>query len=312
MLATSDALATTEVDTPRSLRPQLTPMLLLAPAFIMLAIFIGWPVVQMIVMSFQEYGRAQIFGADPEFIALGNYTKVLADPTFWAVLGRSVALAAVCVVATMVLGMAIAVMMTKLGKVMRTVVSVGLLLAWAMPALTATIVWGWIFDTSYGLVNWLMTKLTGDNWFGHSWLIDPLSFFGVAAIIIVWGAIPFVALSLYAGLTQVPSEVLEAASLDGANGWRRFGNVTFPYIRSIVIVVLILQIIWDLRVFAQIYALQTIGGIREQTNTIGVYIYTESMASGRLGTGGAISVILVAILLAVSAYYIRLTLRNED
>lgn len=293
-------------------RPQLAPLALLAPAFIMLAIFIGWPVIQMIIMSFQEYGRAQIFGAPPKFVALDNYTKVLTDPTFWAVLGRSVGLAAVSVVFTMGLGLLIAILMTKVGKVMRTVISVGLLLAWAMPALTATVVWGWMFDTSYGLVNWLMTKITGDDWFGHSWLIDPLSFFGVAAIIIIWGAIPFVALSIYAGLTQVPEEVLEAAALDGASGPRRFVNITFPYIRSIVIVVLILQIIWDLRVFAQIYALQTIGGVREQTNTIGVYIYSESMASGRLGTGGAISVILVAILLAISAYYIRLTLKQED
>ncbi|HMS37194.1 MAG TPA: sugar ABC transporter permease, partial [Arachnia sp.] len=142
--------------------------------------------------------------------------------------------------------------------------------------------------------------------------VDPLSFFTVAGIIIVWGAIPFVALSIYAALTQVPTEVLEAASLDGASGLRRFWNVTMPFIRSILVVLLILQIIWDLRVFAQIYALQTIGGVRETTNTIGVYIYNESMASGKLGTGGAISIILVAIMLAISAYYIRLTLKQED
>ncbi|WP_226966132.1 carbohydrate ABC transporter permease [Tessaracoccus defluvii] len=131
-------------------------------------------------------------------------------------------------------------------------------------------------------------------------------------MIIVWGAVPFVALSLYAALTQVPGEVLEAASLDGAGGLKRFWFITVPYIRSILVVLVILQIIWDLRVFAQIYALQTIGGVRETTNTIGVYIYNESMASGKLGTGGAISVILVAIMLAISAYYIRLTLKQED
>jgi N,N'-diacetylchitobiose transport system permease protein len=285
---------------------------LLAPAFIMLAVFIGWPVIQLTIMSFQKYGREQIFGKPAEFIGLQNYVTVLTDPEFWTVLWRSVAFAAVCVVLTMVLGLAIAVLMTRLGAVMRTVVSVGLLLAWSMPALTATIVWGWIFDTSYGLVNHMLTRITGDSWMGHSWLIDPLSFFTVAGIIIVWGAVPFVALSIYAALTQVPSEVLEAASLDGASGFRRFWNVTMPFIRSILVVLLILQIIWDLRVFAQIYALQTIGGVRETTNTIGVYIYNESMASGKLGTGGAISIILVAIMLAISAYYIRLTLKQED
>jgi N,N'-diacetylchitobiose transport system permease protein len=289
-----------------------TPLALLTPALIMLAVFIGWPLVQLVIMSFQKFGRAQIFGAPPEFIGLDNYAAVLTDPEFWAVLGRSVVLCIVSVVATMLLGIVIAVMMTKLGAVMRTAVSVSLLLAWAMPALTATIVWGWIFDTQYGLVNWVLTRITGTDWMGHSWLIDPLSFFAVAAIIITWGAIPFVAFSTYAGLSQVPGEVLEASSLDGAGGFARFRLIVLPYIRSILLVLLVLQVIWDLRVFAQIYALQSIGGVRAETNTIGVYIYSVSMASGDLGAGGAISVILVVILLAISAVWIRTMLKSEE
>ncbi|GAA1646394.1 carbohydrate ABC transporter permease [Microbacterium flavum] len=289
-----------------------TPLALLLPALVMLVVFIGWPLLQLIIMSFQKYGREQIFGAPPSFVWFDNYVKVLTDPQFWIVLGRSFGLMIVCAAATMVFGIAIALMMKSLGKVMRTVVSIGLLLAWAMPALTATIVWGWIFDTSYGLVNYLLTQITGQNWIGHSWLSDPLSFFGVAAIIITWGAIPFVAFSTYAGLSQVPDEVLEAASLDGSSAWQRFRFIVLPYVRSILIVLLILQVIWDLRVFAQIYALQTVGGIRADTNTIGVYIYSVSMATGDLGSGGAISVLLVIILLAISAYYIRTMLKEDE
>ena len=85
-----------------------------------------------------------------------------------------------------------------------------------------------------------------------------------------------------------------------------------PYVRSILVVLLILQVIWDLRVFAQIYALQTVGGIRADTNTIGVYLYSVSMATGDLGSGGAISVLLVIILLAISAYYIRTMLKEDE
>ena len=288
------------------------PLLLLLPSLAMLAVFIGWPIVQMVVMSFQEFGRAQIFGAPPAFVGPGNYVDVLTDPEFWAVLTRSIALCVVSVAATMVLGVLIAILLTRLGRVMRTAVSISLLLAWAMPALTATIVWGWIFGTQYGLVNWVLTRITGTDWTGHSWLIDPVSFFAVAAIVITWGAVPFVVFTTYAGLTQVPDEVMEAASLDGAGGLARFRLIVFPYLRSILVVLLILQIIWDLRVFAQIYALQSIGGVREETNTIGVYIYSVSMASGDLGAGGAISVVLVVIMLAISGYYIRSMLREED
>ncbi len=297
---------------PRRRRARLAPLLLLTPALIMLAVFIGWPLVQMVVMSFQEFGRAQIFGAAPEFVGLDNYLAVLTDVEFWRVLARSILLCLACVIATMVLGVLIALLMTKLGRIMRVAVSVALLLAWAMPALTATIVWGWIFDTQYGLVNYLLTQLTGTDWAGHSWLIDPLSFFTVAAIVITWGAVPFVAFSVFAGLGQVPDEVLEAAQLDGAGAVARFRHIVVPYLRSILVVLLILQVIWDLRVFAQIYALQTVGGVRADTNTIGVYIYSVSMASGDLGSGGAISVILVAIMLVISGAYIRTMLRQED
>ena len=290
-----------------------TPYALLTPALIVLAVITGWPLLQLLIMSFQEFGRAQVFGAPPEFVGLGNYVAVLADPAFWQVLGRSLAIAAVCVVATMILGILIAVLMKRLGAALRTLVSVGLLLAWAMPPLSATIVWGWIFDTQYGVLNYALVNWFGLTQFaGHSWLIDPLSFFFVATIIIVWGAVPFVAFTVYAGLTQVPDEVLEAAQLDGAGGVKRFRLVIVPFIRPILIVVTILQVIWDLRVFTQIYALQSIGGLAEQTNTLGVYIYRVSLGSGDFGAGGAISVIFVLLLAALSIFYVRSNVKEES
>ena len=289
-----------------------TPYALLVPSLIVLALITGWPLIQLFVMSFQKFGREQIFGAPPEFVGLGNYAEVLTDPEFWQVLGRSVVLAAVCVVATMILGVLVALLMKRLGAVLRTLVSVGLLLAWAMPPLSATIVWGWIFDTQYGVVNYVLSNWFGLPFEGHSWLIDPLSFFFVASIIIVWGAVPFVAFTVYAGLTQVPDEVLEAAQLDGANGVKSFRFVILPVIRPILAIVTILQVIWDLRVFTQIYALQSIGGLAEETNTLGVYIYRVSLGSGDFGVGGAISVIVVLLLAAVSIFYVRRSVKEEE
>jgi N,N'-diacetylchitobiose transport system permease protein len=289
-----------------------TPYTLLLPALLVLVAITGWPLVQLVIMSFQRFGRAQVFGAAPEFIGFDNYLEVLTDAEFWQVLGRSLVLAAGCVIATMVLGVLIALLMQRLGAVSRTIVSIGLLLAWAMPPLSATIVWGWIFDTQYGVLNNVLTQWFGLDFEGHSWLIDPLSFFFVAGIIIVWGAVPFVAFTVYAGLTQVPDEVLEAAQLDGAGGTKRFLLVVVPYIRSILLIVMILQVIWDLRVFTQIYALQSIGGIAELTNTLGVYIYRVSLGSGDFGIGGAISVIMVLLLASISILYIRRNLKEED
>ena len=294
-------------------RGELLPWLLLIPAGVVILALTGWPLVQLLIISLQEFGRAQIFGAPPDFIWFENYAKVLTDPTFWQVLGRSVLFAAVNVALTMALGILIALLMTRLNRGFKMLVSAGLLLAWAMPPITATVVWGWLFNTEHGVINYVLSHALGLTDFAqHSWLINPLSFFFVATIIITWQSVPFVAFTVFAGLTQVPTEVLEAAELDGSTRWQRFRFITFPFIRPVLLVLLILEIIWDMRVFPQIKALQAIGGIAADTNTIGPYIYSVSVASGNLGIGGAIAVVLVVVMLALSAYYIRSTLRQDE
>ncbi|WP_308797044.1 carbohydrate ABC transporter permease [Agromyces silvae] len=290
-----------------------TPYALLVPASIVLAAIVGWPLIQLLVTSFQEFGRAQVFGAPPTWVWFENYTDVLTDAAFYQVLIRSLVFAAVCVVVTMLLGTLIALLLTRLPKAFRILLSVGMLLAWAMPALTATIVWGWMFDSAYGVVNHVLVNAFGlEEFRQHPWLIEPLSFFFVAGIIVVWGAVPFVAFTLYAGLTQVPDEVLEAAQLDGAGGVQRFRLIIFPYLKPIFLITTILQIIWDLKVFTQIFALQDIGGIREQTSTLGVYIYQISIAGGDFGSGGAIAVITAIIVMSISLYYVRQVVKEEE
>ena len=286
------------------------PRLLLLPSVVVLLVLTGWPLARLLVMSTQEYGRAQVFGKPAEFVGLENYRAVLTDPTFWKVLGRSIAFCAVNVTLTMVIGMLVALLLTRLGTLMRIAVTVGLLMAWAMPALTAVVIWGWMFDTDYGVVNHVLTSLGGD-FTGHSWLIEPLSFFGVATIVITWQSVPFVAFTLYAALTQVPGELLEAAQLDGAGPWERFTNVVMPILRPVVMVLTVLQIIWDLKVFTQIFALQDAGGISAETSTIGVYIYQVGVAQGNFDTGSAIAVILVVIMLAASFVHVNRVLREE-
>ncbi|TIH40346.1 sugar ABC transporter permease [Subtercola vilae] len=292
-------------------RKGLAPALLLVPATLILIAIIGWPLLQLVIVSFQQFGRAQVFGQAAPFVGFDNYTRVLGDPQFWQVLARSFLFCIVNVVVTMSLGTLVALLMTRLNKFFRTLVSVGLLLAWAMPALTAVIIWGWLFDTQFGVVNYLLSQVTGIDFTGHSWLIDPISFFAVAGVIITWQSVPFVAFTIYAGLTQVPDEVMEAAQLDGAGAVQRFRLIVFPYLKSIFLVVTILQVIWDLRVFTQIFALQGIGGIREQTSTLGVYIYQTSLGTGDYGAGGAIAVIMVIIMLAISIFYVRQTIKEE-
>jgi N,N'-diacetylchitobiose transport system permease protein len=295
----------------RSLLSRLAPWLLLSPAIAVLLVLTGYPLVKLVITSTQRYGREQVFGAPPEFVGLDNYRAVLTDRVFWDVLQRSVLFCAANVVLTMTLGMLVALLITRLGRGMRLLVTVGLLLAWAMPALTAIVIWVWMFDSQYGVVNSVLTSL-GLDFAGHSWLIDPLSFFGVATLVITWQSVPFVAFTLYAALTQVPEDVMEAAQLDGAMAWQRFRLVIVPFIRPVLLIVTVLQVIWDLRVFTQIFALQDSGGIAEKTNTIGVYIYQVGVAQGRFDVGSAIAVLMVVIMLAASFVYVRQIVRTEE
>jgi N,N'-diacetylchitobiose transport system permease protein len=294
-----------------SRRRALVPWLLLFPAIGVLGVLTGYPLVKLLITSTQRYGREQVFGQPPEFVGLDNYSRVLSDPQFWAVLTRSLVFCAVNVVLTMSLGMLVALLITRLGRAMRLLVTVGLLLAWAMPALTAIVIWSWMFDSQYGVVNWLLSA-AGLDYTGHSWLLDPLSFFAVATLVITWQSVPFVAFTLYAGLTQVPSDVLEAAQIDGAGAWQRFRLIVVPFIKPILLIVTVLQVIWDLRVFTQIFALQDSGGITEKTSTIGVYIYQVGVAQGRFDVGSTIAVLMVLIMLAASFVYVRQIVRQEE
>jgi N,N'-diacetylchitobiose transport system permease protein len=181
-----------------------------------------------------------------------------------------------------------------------------------MPALTSTFVWSWMFDTNFGILNYLLGKITGESWAGHTWLTNPVSFFAVLACIIVWQGVPFIAFTLYAGLTQIDSGILEAAEIDGASAVKRFFQVQMPITRSVFTVLIVLSIIWDLRVFAQVYALQGVGGDSSKTSTLGVWIYQQGTSSGDFGLSAAAAVIMCLIMVAISFYYVRQTLSQED
>jgi N,N'-diacetylchitobiose transport system permease protein len=285
---------------------------LLTPSVIILSVMVGYPAVLMVIQSFTDYEiKDKVQGTWPSFVGLDNYIEIFTESQFPAVLARSLGIMVVLTVLNMGLGTLVAVLMTKLARSWRVLVSVGLLLAWAMPPLSATVVWGWIFDTQYGLVNWALNTITGtSDWTNHSWLINPWSFYFVLTIIIVWQSIPFVAFTTYAALGQVPGEVLEASAIDGANGLKRFRFIVFPYLRSVMTVVLVLQIIWNLRIFTQVYALQSRGGIASETNVLGTYLFRQGV--GEFGITAAIGVVMVILLMSLSWGYIRTTLKEEE
>jgi len=294
----------------RRRRPKLGAYGLLVPASILIGVALGYPLVRQFIISFQEFGLKQQFGAPPEWVGLQNYTDLLTDSYVWTVIGRSVAFCFVNAIVTMVIGMSLAVLMQRIGRAARITLQVSLLLAWGTPVLASMTVWQWLFDTQNGVINWVLSHVLGiDSMAQHSWIIEPLSFFFVATVIVVWMSVPFVAFSVYAGLLQVPAETMEAAQLDGASARQRFWGITIPMIRPVLSIVLLLQVIWDLKVFTQIYVLQRAGAPTRDTNLLGTLIYSYSK---EFGMAGALATIMLVLTLALTGFYIRQMLKEDE
>lgn len=289
-----------------------TPLILLAPALLFFGVLSAYPIVRMAINSFQKYGRAQLMGAPPAWVGGSNYVEAISRSSFLMVFLRTFTFMVVTVVLTIVLGTLLAMLMMQLNKFFRLFLSVALLLAWAIPPLTSGIVWGWILNSNYGVINYILTKVTGQNWLGHQWLINPVGFYGVLVVMVVWGAVPFIAFTSYAALSGIPTEVKEAASIDQAGPAKRFFLIELPYVRSVFIVLIVLSVIWDLTVFTQVVALQQVGGIADETSTLGTWIYTQGSASGNIGLSAAASVIMLVIMLAISVSYVRQTLNEGN
>ncbi|NGO70937.1 sugar ABC transporter permease [Streptomyces sp. SB3404] len=287
--------------------PRWTPWLYLAPALVVLAGLLVYPIYQLGLISFLEYTQAQVSGGEPAtFQGFGNYTELLRDRQFWDVLLATVLFAAACVLGTLLVGCSLAVLLTRVRAVPRLMLMLAALGAWATPAITGSTVWVFLFDPDFGPVNRVLGL--GD----FSWTYERFSAFALVFFEVVWCSFPLVMVTTYAGIRAIPAEVLEAASLDGAGSWRIWRSVMAPMLRPILIVVTIQSIIWDFKVFTQIYVMTDGGGIAGQNLVLNVYAYQKAFASSQYGLGSAIGIVMLLILLGVTLLYLRLLRRGGE
>ncbi|MEV3859344.1 sugar ABC transporter permease [Streptomyces sp. NPDC050095] len=282
-----------------------TPWLYLAPALVLLGGLLVYPIYQLGLISFLEYTQAQVSGGEPTtFEGLGNYQHLFSDRQFWQVLLTTVLFAGACVVGTLLVGCALAVLLTRVRAVPRLALMLAALGAWATPAITGSTVWVFLFDPDFGPVNKVLGL--GD----HSWTYGRYSAFALVLLEVVWCSFPFVMVTVYAGIRAIPGEVLEAAALDGASQWRTWRSVMAPILRPILVVVTIQSIIWDFKVFTQIYVMTNGGGIAGQNLVLNVYAYQKAFSGSEYSLGSAIGVVMLVILLAVTLVYLRLMRRE--
>lgn len=296
------------ISNPRRFKPW--PYLLIAPSLIALGLILGFPIYKLISLSFERYGLAEIIAGKGVFVGLENFKETFTDPEFWKILKRTLIFTFGMVSVSIVVGAWLAHLMVKMHPGIRYVLNSVLILVWAMPQLVSISVWRWIFSFDFSIVTALINSM-GFEMDNHNYFVNTFSGFLIIGGCVAWGALPFISISIYAALTQVPKDLIEAAEIDGANPRQVFRNIIFPMLLPVYIILISLSTIWDFQVFAHIWIFLDSRPSAEYY-TMAIYAFQKSFGLSEYGMGAAISLIMIFALIGVTGYYLKQMMRMGD
>jgi multiple sugar transport system permease protein len=287
-------------------REQLTGVLTIVPALFLILALTLYPVAYSIWLSLLE---KHSFFPQERFIGLENYIYLIGDSEFWTSLWLGVVYSIWTIVFQLILGVAAALLLNQ-SFVGRGLVRGIVLFPYMIPTIVAVILWKWLLNDTYGVVNyWLMAL---------GIIRDPISWLGTDHIMLstiimsVWQFFPFVLLSILARLQTIPEALYEAAKVDGASAFHRFIHITFPQIRGILFVVILLRSIWMFTKFDTVWLMGEGGGAGRFIRTLPVYAYMRTMTYYQAGLGAALAVIMFAILVVCTVIYFGLFREEAD
>ncbi|NMB58318.1 MAG: sugar ABC transporter permease [Chloroflexi bacterium] len=285
-----------------------TPYLYLLPSGVFLLAIMGYPILYSIFMSFQKFNLATLVSRQTEFIGLENYRAVLSNPQFVTALGHSMKFTIFSIFFQFLIGLGLAILFSKafpLSNTMR-----GLLLSgWQIPSVVTGTIFLWLFNVDYGLVNFILTSL-------HvipepvGWLTQADTALNTVIMVNIWLGIPFNTILLTAGITGLPDDVFEAATVDGANAWQKLIYMTIPLLKNTIMAVLMLGFIYTLRVFDVIW-IMTKGGPADATEVLPTFAYRLSFINFNFGQSSAVSVIILLILMVAAFFYLKYGIQEE-
>lgn len=290
-------------------RRDLAHLLFLVPAVVYLVLFFGYPVVKNVVMGFQEYTTRTFFTGEAPWVGFANYATAFGDPVFGRSLTNTFLFTIGSIAGQFVIGLLIALFFHRrfpLSRFLRSLI----LLPWLIPLIAASAVWRWILDADNGVLNRVLQLLPFVER-NPAWLTSTSLALVAVIVVNIWLGIPFNMTILYGGLQEIPTELYEAGALDGATGGRAFRSITWPLLRPVVTVVLVLGVVYTLKVLDVILGL-TNGGPANATQTISTLAYQTSFRLYDFGVGAALGNILVVISLVFAAVYLRLNRRAVD
>ena len=277
----------------------------LLPTILVLLFVVIYPFFSAIAISFQD----KMIGADASYIGLGNYYELFGDRTFLKVIRNTLTYTVVAVGLKFLLGLAMALVLAQdrpLNFLFRTI----LFIPWAVPTIVAALSFRWIYDDFSGLYNNLLLVLF-DMGNVISWLGDPKIAMGSVIAVVVWSGTPFYTMSFLAGLKAIPTELYEAARIDGAGVWQEFWHITVPQMRKVFVIVVMLSTIWTSTNLVIVQIL-TNGGPANATQIMPNLAYKYALLAGRLGIGSAVNMVFFPLLAILIYFLSRRMLAQRD
>ena len=277
--------------------------MLLVPTMLMLGTFLAFPFLWGLWLALTS---AEI-GSSGHFIGLGNFKFEASDTVFFQSFWNTVNYTWITTIFKLVLGLAMALLLNQAFPAQRFV-RAALLLPWIIPSVLSTLAWRWMFDPTFSVLNWVLVHSFHSG--GVNWLGTTNTALASIFIVNIWRGAPFYGISLLAGLQTIPPDLYEAARVDGASRWQQFREITFPLLRPVLLVVLMLSTILTFADFQLPYVL-TRGAPYNSTNVLATWAFNIGVPGGSIGIGAAISLVLFP-LLAIAITAVLVSLRSKE
>lgn len=287
----------------RKRRIQWEPIILVAPAILIVVLIIGYPVGRAIWLSLFRYNMTNL--QEIKFLGLGNYIEIFTkDAAFWPALKNTVLWVGVTVTAQLLLSLVLANVLNK-SFIGRGIVRSIVLIPWVTPCVLISLMWAWMFNGNYGVVNEILKRfhLISEN---TAWLAQTDTALWIQILAMIWQGIPFFTIMILAAMQSVPRELYESASVDGASATRQYFYITLPGIAATIVSTVMIRLIWVFNNVDIIYTM-TGGGPGYTSLTLSVYTYQQAQKSMKFGYGSAIAIVGAILMSVVMFVYLRIT-----
>lgn len=272
-------------------------------------VFVGYPIISNIILSFQNVTVKNLVKGAKVFIGFANYKELFADDVFQKAMINTLLFTVVCLIFQFIIGFALALIFNKRFSFAKPVRGL-LMIPWMMPMTITALIFKFMFSTNVGIINYILRSLgvIGEN---IEWLTNPHTAMIAVIAANIWIGIPFNTILISTGLTTIPQELYESASIDGANSSQKFIRITLPLLRSTIESVLVLGFIYTFKVYDLVYVM-TEGGPVNSTHLLSTYSYKLSFDMFQYSQGSAVANVLFVILLLVGILYMKITMKGEE